>query len=209
MKYRINPVTPYEQNSTLLWCEETGKAAVTDPGGDLNSIVKSIDEEGVLLEKIILTHGHIDHVGYTQQLAEKYSVSIIGPHKDDRFLFDEIDDYAVKTGLTHGGHFMPDEWLEDGEKVSVGNAVLNVLHCPGHTPGHIVLIQKQDRMAIVGDVLFQNSIGRTDFPRGNHADLLSSIKEKLFPFGDDIIFIPGHGPTSSFGAEKRNNPFLK
>lgn len=209
MRYRINPVTPFEQNSTLLWCEETLRAAVTDPGGDLQKILNSINEEGVEVEKIILTHGHIDHVGYAQQLAQKLSVPIIGPHREDAFLFREIDSYAAMTGLTHGGQFNPDQWLEDGEEIQVGNAVLKVVHCPGHTPGHVVLIQEDDRKAIVGDVLFNNGVGRTDFPRGNHADLMSSIKKKLLPLGEDITFIPGHGPTSTFGEEQRNNPFLR
>ncbi len=209
MKYRINPVTPFEQNSTLLWCEQTGKAAVTDPGGDISTIIKSVDEEGVTLEKIILTHGHIDHVGYAKELAKQYKLPITGPHQNDAFLFNEIDTYAASTGLTHGGKFLPDHWLSDGDVVSIGNSTLNVIHCPGHTPGHIVLFQEEDRIAIVGDVLFQNGIGRTDFPRSSHADLMDSIKDKLLTLGDDITFIPGHGPTSDFGTEKRENPFLR
>lgn len=209
MKYRINPVTNYQQNSTLMWCEKTLQAAVTDPGGDIDKILKSCEEEGVTLTKIILTHGHIDHVGYTNELAQRTGVPVIGPHKDDQFLLDEIDDYAAKTGLSHSGSFKPSKWLKDGDTVSVGDASLDVVHCPGHTPGHVVLIQTDDRIAIVGDVLFKGSIGRTDFPRGNHSDLIASIKQKLIPLGDDITFIPGHGPTSTFGDERLNNPFIQ
>jgi len=209
MKYRINAVTAFEQNSTLLWCEETNKAAVIDPGGDMDVIVKSIEAEGVELVKIILTHGHIDHVGDALPLAKKYNLEIIGPHKDDLFLFEEIDDYAERLGLTYGGMFIPDHWLDDGDAITVGNATLDVVHCPGHTPGHVVLIEQSDQVAIVGDVLFKGGVGRTDFPQGNHADLMHSIKNKLLVLGDDIAFIPGHGPSSTFGEERRNNPFLQ
>ncbi len=209
MKYRINPVTEYQQNSTLLWCEKTMQAAVTDPGGDIDQILQSCKEEGVTLTKIILTHGHIDHVGYTNELAERTGVPVVGPHKDDAFLLDEIADYAERTGLTHSGPFRPSKWLKDGDSVSVGDASLEIVHCPGHTPGHVVLVHSDDRVAIVGDVLFKGSIGRTDFPHGNHADLISSIKNKLIPLGDDITFIPGHGPTSTFGEERVNNPFIQ
>lgn len=209
MKYKIVPVTSFEQNSTVLWCEKTRRGAVTDPGGDIDRILACIDEQGVELEKIILTHGHIDHVGYTLELVEKTGVPVIGPHKDDEFLLDTLDEYAAMTGLTHSGKFKPVQWLDDGDEVRVGDILLQVVHCPGHTPGHIVLVQPDDRLAIVGDVLFRRSIGRTDFPRGNHAHLIDSITRKLLPLGDDITFIPGHGPISTFGEERAENPFIQ
>ncbi|MDO6460765.1 MBL fold metallo-hydrolase [Granulosicoccaceae sp. 1_MG-2023] len=208
MKYQVTPVTAYAQNSTLLWCEETREAAITDPGGDIDTLLSNVEKAGVTLSKIILTHGHIDHVGHTMELKARTGVPVIGPHPDDAFLLSDLDDFAARTGLSHSGNIEPDSWLQDGDTVTVGNASLSVVHCPGHTPGHIVLINEQDRVAIVGDVLFKGSIGRTDFPRGNHADLIHSIKHKLLVRGDDISFIPGHGPTSTFSAERLTNPYL-
>ena len=209
MKYKINPVTAFEQNSTLLWCEKSLKAAVIDPGGDLDRILNSVDEENVTLEKIILTHGHIDHAGYTRELAERTGVPVIGPHKDDEFLLDTFDEFGAMTGLPHSGSFRPQQWLEEGDRLTVGASQLQVFHCPGHTPGHVVLFIPEDRLAIVGDVLFRRSIGRTDFPRGNHSDLIQSITQKLLPLGDDITFIPGHGPLSTFGEERLENAFIR
>ncbi len=208
MKYRIVPVTPFEQNACVIWCEDTMEGAITDPGGDLPRLLDAVKEEGVTLTKILLTHGHIDHVGYTKALAEQTDLPIIGPHPDDDFLLTTLDQFAGMTMLTHSGEFSPDQWLSDGDTVKLGNLKLDVVHCPGHTPGHIVFISQASKLAIVGDVLFQGSIGRTDFPRGNHADLINSIKAKLLPLGDDIQFIPGHGPISTFGQERLHNPFL-
>lgn len=208
MKYQVTPVTAYQQNSTLLWCEETMEAAITDPGGDIDGLLRNVEAAGVKLTKIILTHGHIDHVGHTMELKARTGVPVIGPHPDDAFLLSDLDDFAARTGLSHSGSIAPDAWLAEGDTVQIGNASLSVVHCPGHTPGHVVLVNEADRVAIVGDVLFQGSIGRTDFPRGNHADLIHSIKEKLLVLGDDITFIPGHGPTSTFGAERTGNPYL-
>ena len=209
LSYKIIPVTSYAQNSSLLWCTNTKAAAIVDPGGDIDKIMDTIAEAGVTPVKILLTHGHIDHVGYTVELAERLGLPIIGPHRDDRFLLESLDEYAGMTGLSHSGNITPDQWLNDGDTVSLGEQTLDVIHCPGHTPGHVVFYHSKSKLAVVGDVLFQHSIGRTDFPRGNHADLINSINNKLIPLGDDIEFIPGHGPNSSFGEERKHNPFLQ
>lgn len=209
MKAAILPVTSFAQNCSLIWCEETKKAAVVDPGGDLDVILSAVKKEGVELEKILVTHGHMDHVGGVKELAEKLNLPIEGPHKDDKFWIDQLPQQAVRFGFPHSDAFEPDRWLEDGDEVSVGNQTLKVFHCPGHTPGHVVFFNNDTRVAIVGDVLFQGSIGRTDFERGNHDDLIRSIKTKLFPLGDDVVFVPGHGPLSSFGDERRSNPFVR
>jgi glyoxylase-like metal-dependent hydrolase (beta-lactamase superfamily II) len=208
MQYRIIPVTPFEQNCSLIWCEQTRKAAVVDPGGDLNRILAAVKEEGVTLEKILLTHAHIDHAGGTGELAESQHLPIIGPHKGDDFWIQGLPQQAAMFGFKPAKMFTPDRWLEDGESVQVGNVTLSVIHCPGHTPGHVVFFDPASKLAIVGDVLFNGSIGRTDFPGGNHQQLIDSIKQKLFVLGDDIDFIPGHGPMSTFGNEKKFNPFV-
>lgn len=208
MLYRIIPVTQFEQNCSLIWCEQTRKGAVVDPGGDLERILAVAQEEGVELEKILLTHAHIDHAGGTAELAERCSLPIIGPHKGDDFWIQGLPQQAAMFGFAPARIFTPDRWLEDGESVQVGNITLSVIHCPGHTPGHVVFFDPASKLAIVGDVLFNGSIGRTDFPGGNHQQLLDSIRQKLFPLGDDIDFIPGHGPMSTFGTEKQFNPFV-
>lgn len=208
MKYRIVPVTAYQQNCTLLWCEQTREAAVVDPGGDLERIQAAIAEEGVQLTRILLTHGHIDHAGGAALLSQQAEVPIEGPQQEDSFWIDGLVQQSAMFGFPNVEQFTPDRWLNDGDRVQVGNEELEVLHCPGHTPGHVVFYHRAEQLALVGDVLFQGSIGRTDFPRGNHAELISSIREKLFPLGDEIRFIPGHGPMSTFGAERRTNPFV-
>ncbi len=208
MKYRIIPVTPFQQNCTLLWCEDTLKAAVVDPGGDLERIQAAIAEEGVTVEKILLTHAHIDHAGGTAELAKTLSVTIEGPHRDDDFWIQGLAMQSQMFGFPAPEIFTPDRWLEDGNEVTVGNLTFQVIHCPGHTPGHVVFYQPEAELALVGDVIFHGSIGRTDFPKGDHATLLRSIKEKLLPLGDDIRFIPGHGPMSDFGTERKTNPFV-
>ncbi len=208
MKYRIIPVTPFQQNCTLLWCEDTLKAAVVDPGGDLERIQAAIAEEGVTVEKILLTHAHIDHAGGTAELAKTLSVPIEGPHRDDDFWIQGLAMQSQMFGFPAPEIFTPDRWLEDGNEVTVGNLTFQVIHCPGHTPGHVVFYQPEAELALVGDVIFHGSIGRTDFPKGDHATLLRSIKEKLLPLGDDIRFIPGHGPMSDFGTERKTNPFV-
>ncbi|MEZ5505948.1 MAG: MBL fold metallo-hydrolase [Gammaproteobacteria bacterium] len=208
MQYRIIPVTPFEQNCSLIWCEQTRKAAVVDPGGDLERILAAVKEEGVELDKILLTHAHIDHAGGTAELAESCKLPIIGPHKGDDYWIQGLPQQASMFGFKPAKIFTPDRWLEDGESVQVGNVTLSVIHCPGHTPGHVVFFDPTSKLAIVGDVLFAGSIGRTDFPGGNHQQLLDSIRQKLFTLGDDINFIPGHGPMSTFAQEKRFNPFV-
>jgi len=208
MKYRIIPVTPFEQNCTLIWCEDTKKAAVVDPGGDLDRILAAVDQEGVELDKILLTHAHIDHAGATADLAEMKKLPIVGPHQGDDYWIQGLSKQGAMFGFPTAREFTPDRWLEDGESVQVGNVTLSVIHCPGHTPGHLVFFDPVSKLALVGDVLFNGSIGRTDFPGGNYEQLIGSIKQKLFPLGDDVRFIPGHGPMSTFGNEKKFNPFV-
>lgn len=208
MHVAIVPVTPFEQNCSIIMCEETQKAAVVDPGGDLDQIEAQLAEMGATLEKILLTHAHIDHAGGTADLAEKHEVPIEGPHKEDQFWIDGLADQSRMFQFPEARPFVPTRWLDDGDEVSVGNLKLQVLHTPGHTPGHVCFFSEGAKLAIVGDVLFKQSIGRTDFPKGDHATLIASIKEKLFPLGEDVQFIPGHGPTSTFGDEMKHNPFV-
>ncbi len=208
LKATIIPVTPFQQNSSLIWCDETRRGAVVDPGGDLDRIRAAVAQAGCTLEKILITHAHIDHAGATAELAEAEGLPIEGPHRDDLFLIESLAEQGARFGFAGARPFQPDRWLENGDTVTVGNLTLDVRHCPGHTPGHVVFISTEARVAAVGDVLFQGSIGRTDFPRGNHEQLIRSIRERLFPLGDDITFIPGHGPVSTFGQERRANPFV-
>jgi len=208
MKFTIVPVTPFQQNCSLLWCEETMQAAVVDPGGDINLILAAIAKAGVTPQKILLTHGHIDHAGGTAELAARLGIPIEGPQREDCFWIDQLPQQSQMFGLPKLAAFTPDRWLEQGDRVRFGNVELDVLHCPGHTPGHVVFFSAKDRLAIVGDVLFDGSIGRTDFPRGNHAELIESITGKLWPLGEDVTFIPGHGPLSTFGEQRRSNPFV-
>ncbi|PMS30771.1 glyoxylase-like metal-dependent hydrolase (beta-lactamase superfamily II) [Trinickia symbiotica] len=208
MKVFVIPVTPFQQNCTLLVCEATHHAAVVDPGGDVERIVQAIEQEKVTLEKVFLTHGHLDHCGGAKAIAARYGVPIEGPQVDERFWIDQLATQSQRFGFPPAEPFEPDRWLVDGDTVRFGNESLDVYHCPGHTPGHVVFVSSAHRIALVGDVLFAGSIGRTDFPRGNHADLIASIRTKLWPLGDDITFVPGHGPTSTFGEERRTNPFV-
>lgn len=208
MKYAILPVTAFEQNCSFILCEDTGKLAIVDPGGDIARIEQAIAELGGTPEKILVTHAHIDHAGAVAELAERLDVPIEGPQREDQFWIDMLPHQSQMFGFPPSRAFTPDRWLEDGDTVTVGNISLDVIHCPGHTPGHVVFHQPQAQMAWVGDVIFAGSIGRTDFPRGNHAELISSIRNKLFPLGDEVAFIPGHGPMSNFGEEKRTNPFV-
>ncbi len=204
----IIPVTPFQQNCTLLWCEATRKAAVIDPGGDLDRIRGAVAQSGVAVEKIILTHGHIDHAGGAAELKEALGVPIEGPHEADRFLLDRLEETGRGYGIP-ARPVTPDRWLQEGDTVGIGDLTLDVLHCPGHSPGSVVLVSTAERFAIVGDVLFQGSVGRTDLPGGDGKALIRSIKDKLLPLGDDIAFICGHGPTSTLGHERRTNPFLQ
>lgn len=205
---RIVPVTPFEQNCSLIWCDKTRKAAVVDPGGDLERIVAAATECGVTIEKILITHGHIDHAGGTARLARELGVPVEGPHEGDRFWIEGMPEQSRMFGFPGVEVFEPDRWLHDGDSVTVGEEVFQVIHAPGHTPGHVVFFHPGARLAIVGDVLFAGSIGRTDFPRGDHAALVHSIRDKLFPLGDDVSFLPGHGPVSTFGRERRSNPYV-
>ncbi len=209
MKAMIVPVTAFQQNCSILWCEETMEAAVVDPGGDIDEIAAAAERKGLKIVKILLTHGHVDHVAGTKALKEKLEVPVEGPQAEDKFLLEQLPETARGYGFPPAPSFTPDRWLNDGETVSFGNVTLKVLHCPGHTPGHVVFFNDKERVAIVGDVLFQGSVGRTDFPRGNSKDLINSIRTKLWPLGDDVVFIPGHGPLSSFGDERKTNPYVR
>jgi hydroxyacylglutathione hydrolase len=204
----IAPVTPLQQNCTIVWCAKTLKAAVIDPGGEVDRLLAAIDGQGLTLEKIWITHGHMDHAGGTAALKDATGVPIEGPHPDDQFWIDRIAESGEKYGMQGARSFTPDRWLGDGDVVTLGETEFEVLHCPGHTPGHVIFFHRQARFAQVGDVLFQGSIGRSDFPRGDHNQLIASITEKLWPLGDDVRFVPGHGPMSSFGVERRLNPFV-
>lgn len=208
MKVSIVPVTPYQQNCSIIVDEVTGKAAVVDPGGDLDQILQALAETGATLEKILLTHGHLDHCGGADALRSRTGVPIEGPQREDAFWIARLAESSARQGFSPAQEFTPDRWLEDGDTVTVGNAELQVRHCPGHTPGHVVFVSTDQRIAFVGDVLFAGSIGRTDFPRGDHATLIQSITQKLWLFGDDITFVPGHGPVSTFGEERQSNPYV-
>ncbi len=207
LKATIIPVTAFQQNCTLLWCTETMRGAFCDPGGDLETLNAAADQHGVVIEKIILTHGHLDHCGLAGELAAQLGVPIEGPHRDDSFWIDQLGPGTLKMGVP-SKIFTPNRWLEGGDTVTVGALTLSVIHCPGHTPGHVVFYHPPSKLALVGDVLFQGSIGRTDFPRGNHADLINAITTRLWPLGDDTAFVPGHGPMSTFGHERKTNPFV-
>jgi glyoxylase-like metal-dependent hydrolase (beta-lactamase superfamily II) len=204
----IIPVTLFEQNCMVLWCSATKQAVVIDPGGDVSKIQAGIRRANVTVEKIWLTHGHIDHVGGAAELRDALKVPIEGPHVADKFLLDNVVASGARFGMTGVRDFSPDRWLEEGNSVSVGELTFDILHCPGHSPGSVVFFSKDMRFAHVGDVLFNGSVGRTDLPGGNHATLINSIKQKLLPLGDDVGFICGHGPGSSIGRERLTNPFL-
>jgi len=208
MKFHIIPVTPFEQNCSLLWCAQTMKGAIVDPGGDVDTIQAVIARLGVTVEKILLTHGHIDHAGGTAELKRRLGAPIEGPQREDAFWIAQLPQQGQMFGFPRAEAFEPDRWLEDGDTVTFGEVKLDVIHAPGHTPGHVVFFDRPSRIAIVGDVLFQGSIGRTDFPRGDYDTLIRSIREKLWPLGNDVTFISGHGPLSTFGDERESNPFV-
>lgn len=208
MKITVVPVTPFQQNCSIIVDEDTGKAAVVDPGGDLDRVMDALNSTGATLEKILLTHGHLDHCSGAAALRERTGAPIEGPQHEDSFWIAQLPQAAAKHGFPPAEAFEPDRWLEDGDTVTVGDIVLGVRHCPGHTPGHVVFHSAPERLAFVGDVLFAGSIGRTDFPRGDHATLIRSITQKLWPLGEDVTFFPGHGPASTFGDERKSNPFV-
>ena len=204
----IVPVTAFQQNCTLFRCTETGRGAIVDPGGDVDRLQEAIGQMNMELEKILITHGHIDHAGGAAELAKRTGVPIEGPHRDDGFWIDTIETDGPEWGLPDARYFSPDRWLEDGDTVSFGAVTMEVRHCPGHTPGHVIFFHEGMKLASVGDVLFKGSIGRTDFPKGNFDDLVKSIITRLWPLGDDVTFIPGHGPVSQFGLERQTNPYV-
>lgn len=206
LKLAVIPVTPFQQNCSLIVCTKTSKAAFVDPGGDLAKLKQAISQLGVEIEKILITHGHIDHCGQAGIFAKELGVPIEGPHEGDRFWISRLTDDKRGFGI-EGETFEPDRWLVGGDQVTVGEVTLDVYHCPGHTPGHVVFHHPESKLAIVGDVLFQGSVGRTDFPMSNSAQLIESIRTQLWPLGDDVTFIPGHGAHSNFGHERRTNPF--
>jgi hydroxyacylglutathione hydrolase len=207
LRVAIIPVTPLQQNCCLLWCTKTMRGAFTDPGGDLPKLREAVRQTGVTIEKILLTHGHIDHCGSAGMFAEELGVPIEGPHEDDIFWISRLAEDGARYGVP-GKPFEPGRCLMDGDTVTVGELSFDVRHCPGHTPGHVVFHHRESKLAIVGDVLFQGSIGRTDFPRGNHQQLLDSITNRLWPMGGDTAFVPGHGPMSTFARERATNPFV-
>jgi glyoxylase-like metal-dependent hydrolase (beta-lactamase superfamily II) len=204
----IVPVTPFQQNCSIVWCTATKRAAVVDPGGEIDRLLEAAAGQNVEIEKILVTHGHLDHAGGAAELAERLGIPIEGPQRADQFWIDGIPESGARYGFDGARSFAPDRWLEDGEQVTIGQQTLDVIHCPGHTPGHLVFFHAPSRLAFVGDVLFQGSIGRTDFPRGDHAALIRSITTKLWPLGPDVAFVPGHGPYSTFGRERQTNPFV-
>ena len=209
LKISIVSVTPFQQNCALLWNGETGKGAVIDPGGDVEKIQKAIATAGMTVENIFLTHGHLDHAGGATELAKSLGVPVIGPDIHDKPLLDSLPEQAIRFGVPDMQAVTPDQWLTEGETIDIGGLPFEVLHCPGHTPGHVVFINRAGNFGIFGDVLFQNSVGRTDFPYGDHDALITAIKEKLLPLPDDFLFICGHGVHSTIGEERKNNPFIQ
>lgn len=207
IKALVNPVTPFAQNAPIIFCSETNKCAFVDPGGDADFLLQIAKENNLIPEKILLTHGHADHAGAAMEIAQILNIKIEGPHKEDKFLLDSLQSQGEMFGM-QARNCMPDKWLEDGDTVIVGNSVLDVIFTPGHTPGHVVFFSNESNLALVGDVIFRGSIGRTDLPRGNHQDLIDSISKKLWPLGNDVEFICGHGPNSTFGNERASNPFV-
>lgn len=209
LKVLIIPVTPFQQNCSLVFDEESKRGAIVDPGGDVPNILKAIEQSNVTIEKILLTHGHIDHAGGAAELRDVLDVQIEGPHTDDLFLLNDLPKSGAKYGMVDARSVVPDRWLEDGDEVEVAGLKFSIRHAPGHSPGSIVFFNDANRFALMGDVLFQGSVGRTDFPYGSHDTLMKSIKEKVLPLGDDVAFLPGHGRASQIGVERKTNPFIQ
>ena len=208
MKLAILPVTPYQQNCSLVVCTRTNRAALVDPGGEVDRLLAAVAKSGATLEKVLVTHGHVDHCGGAAEVAQRAGVPIEGPHREDAFWIDQLGRQGASFGVPDARAFTPDRWLGHGDVATVGEIAFDVLHCPGHTPGHVVFASRERGIAFVGDVLFAGSIGRTDFPRGDFDTLIRSITGILWPLGDDVQFVPGHGPMSTFGDERRGNPFV-
>ena len=208
MKLLVLPVTPFQQNASLVVCAASGEAALVDPGGEVDRLFAAVEKSGARLTKILVTHGHVDHCGGAAEAAARAGVPIEGPQREDAYWIDQLGAQGVGFGVPGARAFTPDRWLEGGDTVALGELAFDVRHCPGHTPGHVVFVERSRRIAFVGDVLFQGSIGRTDFPRGDFDTLIRSITHELWPFGDDVRFVPGHGPMSTFGDERRDNPFV-
>lgn len=208
LQLQVVPVTPFQQNCSVIWCDVTLRAAVVDAGGDIARIRAVLEAKGLTVEKLLLTHGHIDHAGAARALADQLAVPIEGPQRAERFWLDQLPDQGRRFGFAHSEPLTPERWLEEGDTVTVGNEVLEVLHCPGHTPGHVVFVSRAANLCIVGDVLFQGSIGRTDFPMGNHEQLIDAIRSKLFALPESMVVVPGHGPFTTIGEERRSNPFV-
>ena len=204
----VTPVTPLQQNCTTVWCTRTMKAAVIDPGGSVDAVLAEVKRRGLTLDQIWITHGHLDHAGGAAEMKEKSGVEIIGPHRADQFWIDGIPQQGQMYGLPDARSFVPDRWLDEGDMLTLGDTEWAVHHTPGHTPGHVIFFNHEARFAQVGDVLFQGSVGRTDFPQSDHAALMNSVVTRLWPLGDDVTFVPGHGSHSTFGAERRSNPYV-
>lgn len=208
LKAVIIPVTPFQQNCSIIWCTATNRAAVIDPGGGVDQIKAAIAKNGLTVERILVTHGHVDHAAAVADLKDVLAVPVEGPAIEDNYWLMALKEHGAGYGMAYARSFTPDRWLVDGDTVTVGEQTLSVLHCPGHTPGHVVFFHAPSRFAIVGDVIFEGSVGRTDFPGGSMPDLIRSIREKLFPLGDDVTFLPGHGGLSTFGRERQSNPYV-
>jgi glyoxylase-like metal-dependent hydrolase (beta-lactamase superfamily II) len=209
MRYRIIPVTDYQQNCSLLWCDTTKQAALIDPGGEPQRLLRAVEEAGVSVQMVLLTHGHLDHVSAASEIAAQLKVPIIGPHQADAFWLELLPQQTAQFGFPHAAAFTPTRWLHDGEQIALGDLTLEVIHCPGHTPGHVVFFCRSAQTVFVGDVLFHRSIGRTDFPQGDYDTLIDCITRRLLPLGDGVTVVPGHGPRTTLGEERRHNPFLK
>ena len=209
LQIAVVPVTAFQQNCSIVWCTRTKQAAIVDPGGDVPLILGALKEVGVTPVAIWLTHGHLDHAGGATELAEALSIPVIGPHEADKFLLDDLPTSGLRFDILDMKAVTPSRWLTEGDAVSVGDVAFTVAHVPGHTPGHVTFFQKDLRFLLAGDTVFAGSVGRTDFPYGSHETLIAGIRAKLLPLGDDVQFLPGHGPASTLGEERANNPFLQ
>lgn len=208
MEIRIIPVTPLQQNTSMIWSTRTKQGVFVDPGGEVERLLEAARHFDVTIVEIWLTHGHLDHAGAAAELRERLGCPVIGPHRDDQWLLDTLEDQAARFGLEGCRNVVPDRYLDDGDTLELDGNVFGVAHTPGHTPGHVVIYNQPGQLAFVGDVLFKGSVGRTDFPRGDAQTLIRSITTKLWPLGNDMRFVPGHGPMSTFGAERASNPFV-